>query len=54
MGKGITMKKTFIVFNLIVLLFHGSLAFAKDELSAVLEGIKGNMATSRAQYRLYP
>jgi outer membrane lipoprotein-sorting protein len=41
MGKGITMTKTFIIFNLIVLLFHGSAAFAKDDLSAVLEGIKG-------------
>ena len=41
MGKGITMTKTFIIFNLIVLLFHGSAAFAKDDLSTVLEGIKG-------------
>lgn len=41
MGKGIAMTKTFITFNLIVLLFHGSAAFAKDDLSTVLEGIKG-------------
>ena len=41
MGKGITMTKTFIIFNLIALLFHGSPAFAEDDLSTVLEGIKG-------------
>lgn len=35
------MTKIFIIFNLIVLLFHGSVAFAKDDLSTVLEGIKG-------------
>ncbi len=40
MGKGITMTKIFIILNLIVLLFHGSAAFAKDDLSTVLEGIK--------------
>jgi len=41
MGKDIKMTKIFIIFNLIVLLFHGSVAFAKDDLSTVLEGIKG-------------
>ena len=35
------MTKTFILFNLIVLLFHGSAAFAGDDLSTVLGGIKG-------------
>jgi len=35
------MTKTFIIFNLIVLLFHGSAAFAGDDLSTVLGGIKG-------------
>ena len=40
MGKGITMTKIFIILNLIVLLFHGSAAFAIDDLSTVLEGIK--------------
>lgn len=35
------MTKVFIIFNFIVLLFHGSAAFAKNDLSTVLEGIKG-------------